>query len=121
MKHQFFDELVCDSYAAATGYLGRAEGNKSKEQRYCTLSNVVLGKKLRNAVRLVCEPELGGFLLTQKIALDRMVIMEETVATILLGKNMHEKPPPCSMLEVYNKMPILITVYIMEYVAKAVT
>ena len=121
MEHQFFDELVCDSYAAATGYLGRAEGNKSKEQRYCTLSNVVLGKKLRNAVRLVCEPELGGFLLTQKIALDRMVIMEETVATILLGKNMHEKPPPCSTLEVYNKMPSLITVYTMEYVAKAVT
>ena len=37
-----FDEIPCDSYAAATVYLGRARGIQNVEQRHCTFLNLVM-------------------------------------------------------------------------------
>ena len=45
--------------------------------------------------------------------------MDETAASFLVGKHPH-KPPPCSTLVVYDKMPIFIPVDIMEDVVELV-
>ena len=50
-----FDEVVYDSYTAATGYLGRSCMNKSAEQRHYTFLNFVLCGKLREAIIFICK------------------------------------------------------------------
>ena len=109
-----FDELVCDSYAGATGYLGRDRRNQSADQHHRTLKNIVLRGKLREAVRLVCERESGGVLLPNEMASDKTGIMEETATTVLAKKHPHKKLFPGSTLEVYDKKPIFITVDIID-------
>ena len=55
-----FDELVCEFYATATGYLGRACRNQISEQHHRTLLKVFLHGKLHEAIRFVCEQKSGG-------------------------------------------------------------
>ena len=46
--------------------------------------------------------------------------MEEIVVMILAGKHLHEPPPLCYMLKVYNKITFFITVDITEDVNELV-
>ena len=118
MEHQFFDELVCDSYAGATGYLGRDRRNQSADQHHRTLKNIVLRGKLREAVRLVCERESGGVLLPNEMASDRKYVTEETVAAVTVNEYLQEKIPHSSTLEVYDEKTFFIPVDILEDVVK---
>ena len=86
-----FDELVNDTYTAATGYLGRDRGIQSEEKRHCTFSNLFLHGKLRKAVIFVCEHKRGEFLQPGNLASDKTDVINETVASILAGKYLHEK------------------------------
>ena len=54
-NHGVFDKIVCDSYAAATGYLGMDCGNQNVEQRHRMFSDLVLHGKLREDVRFVSK------------------------------------------------------------------
>ena len=53
-----------------------------------------------------------------ELASDGTGVINETVSSVLARKNLHN-PPPCSTLEVYNKTPIFIPVYIKEYVVES--
>ena len=55
-----FDEIVCDSYDLATGYLGRDHVDQNIKQSNCTLSKLVLHGKLYKAIRLICKWDWGG-------------------------------------------------------------
>ena len=79
-NHRDFDKLVFYSYPEATGYLGRYRENQNTEQRHCKLFDLVLRRKLCEAIRFFCKQELGGVLQPNKLASDKKVIMEETVA-----------------------------------------
>ena len=48
------------------------------------------------------------------MASDKLGVSEETVVTVMVGKYLHRKFPPCSTLEMYNEMPIFIPVSITE-------
>ena len=50
-----FDELVKDTYNYGMGYLGKARGNQTEEQRHRTFSNLVLKGKFREAIRFICD------------------------------------------------------------------
>ena len=54
-NHGAFEKLINDTYTAATGYLGRARGTQSEEQRHRTFSDIVLRQKLREADRCFCK------------------------------------------------------------------
>ena len=86
-----FKELVCDSYVAATGYLSRARRNQNSEQLHSTLLNLVLHRKLCEAVRFFCKRESGGFLQPNKRASDKMGVMEESIVK-------YPHPPPFHLL-----------------------
>ena len=102
------------------GYLGRVLGNKNVNKRHGKFLNFIPRGKLREAVIFFCKPELGGVLQPNGMVLDKPGIMEETVATVLVGKNLHRPPPPCSTLVLYDKMPIFIPMEITEDVVKSV-
>ena len=46
--------------------------------------------------------------------------INKTVASVLEGKNLHEKCLPCATLEMYNEPPIFIPVNITEDTVKSV-
>ena len=50
-----FDELVCDSYAVATSYLGKAHRDKNSKQQIHTLLDLFIRGKLCKAIRFVFE------------------------------------------------------------------
>ena len=88
-----FDELVYDSYAAATGYLGRARRNQSSDQCHSTLLNLVLRGKFHEAIRFVCKCELRGRgLLPSEMASNKTGVMDKTVATVLKKKRTKNFP-----------------------------
>ena len=49
-----------------------------------------------------------------ELASDRTVIINETVASVLARKNLHEKNPSCSTLKTYDETTIFIPVDIAE-------
>ena len=53
------DELVCNSYIEAKGYLGRSPSTQISEQRHRKLSKLVLCGKLREAVRFFDNGIMG--------------------------------------------------------------
>ena len=55
------------------------------------------------------------------MTLDKRGVINETVASVLLGKHPHETITSCSMLEAYYKMLIFLPVDITEYVVKSIT
>ena len=63
----------------------------------------------------------GGFCNPTNCHRKKTGVVDETVASVLEVKHLHESPPPHSTLEVYNKTPIFIPVGIMEDVAELVT
>ena len=75
------------------GYLGKACGTRNAEQRHRAFSNLVLCGKMYKAVRCFCKQETGGVVQPNKLTLDKMGVMDETVAPVLAG-NTHTKPPP---------------------------
>ena len=56
-----FDELVDDSYAADIGYFGRDRGNQNADQLHHKFLNIVLGRKLREAVSFFVNRKQGEF------------------------------------------------------------
>ena len=54
------------------------------------------------------------------LALDKTVIINETVSLVLTVKHTHKTNPACSTLEAYNKTHIFIPVDITENVVKLV-
>ena len=60
-NHGAFDKLVKVAFNAATGYLGKACGVQTEEQRHRTFSNLVLKGKLREAVRFFRAWQTGDF------------------------------------------------------------
>ena len=68
-----------DSFNMDTGLLGKSCGPKSEEQFHSTFWNLVLKLKLHKAVRFFCSGENGGVLQPNKLAEDRMDIINETV------------------------------------------
>ena len=46
-------------------------------------------------------------MLPEELPTNKMGIMEETAEMVLEKKNLHETPPHCSTLEVYNETHIL--------------
>ena len=104
----------------ATGYLGRARGTQNAEQLHHTFSNIFLRGKLREEVRFVCKQETGGILQPNELSLGKTGVMDETVASVLAGKNPPPPPPPRSTLEAYNEMSIFISVDNTENVVKSV-
>ena len=99
--------LVQDSYGAVEAYLGKARGNQTREQWHQTLSNLILRRKFRKAIRFICEQDTGGVLLPINRANDRTVFMDKTVAEVLAVKYHPERKPHCYTLEVYKGSPIL--------------
>ena len=53
-------------------------------------------------------------MLPEELPTNKMGIMEETAEMVLEKKNLHETPPHCSTLEVYNETPIFIPMDITE-------
>ena len=88
-----YDKLVYGSYTAATKYLGRAHRTQNADKRHHTFSNLVLRVKLRKAVRFVCDQETGGVMQPDKLASEKMGVMDETAASVLAGKHLHDPPP----------------------------
>ena len=109
-----------DKFNAATGYLGKACGVQTEEQRHRTFSNLFQRGKLRDDVIFFYKWETGGILKPNELASGKMCVMEETVAMVLVGKHLHE-PPPRYTLEVYKKTPIFIPAEITEDVVESVT
>ena len=74
-----------DKYNYAMGYLGKAYGNQTDEQRHRTFSNLVLKGKFCKAVRFVCDREKGGVLQPDELAEDCTGVINKTVTSVLEG------------------------------------
>ena len=85
---------MTDIYNSAMGYLGKACGNKTREERHLTFSNLVLKGKLRESVRFVCDIEKGGFLQPDELDTDWTGTINETVTSVLEGKIRSKQFPP---------------------------
>ena len=109
-----FDEIVNDTYTAATGYLGRDRVTQSAYQHHHEVYNIFLREKNHKVVRFVWEWEAGGMLQPGKLASGKTRVSDETVTYFLAGKHPHPPHPPRSTLEAYGKAPIFIPVDIME-------
>ena len=90
-----FEKLVKYRHNAATGFLGKARGIQSEEQRHRTLLNLFLKGKLRKEVRFVCAWETGGTFQPNEFAEYRMEVINETLAYFLAGQHLHKKTPSC--------------------------
>ena len=82
------------------------------EERHKTFWNLVLKRKLREAVRLVCEREKGGFMKLDELAEDRTGTINKTITSVLEGKHPSKKIPSCATLETYEDTPMFIPVNI---------
>ena len=102
------------------GYLGKSRGTKTAEERHRTFLNLVLKRKLRKAVRFVCDRENEGVLQPKELAAYSMVTINETVASIFEGKHPSKKIPSCARLETYKETPIFIPVKITEEAVESV-
>ena len=110
-----------NTYTTDTGYLGKSCGTQSKEQHYCTFSNLVIKGKLRKAIRFVCKRETGRVFQPDDLASDKTGVVNETVTSILAGKHPRKNNSVCSTLDSYKEIYIFIPVDITEDVVKSVT
>ena len=53
-----YKKLVFNSYAMATGYLGRSRETQNMEQRHRTFLKLFLRGKVHESVRFFCEREI---------------------------------------------------------------
>ena len=107
-----FDELMKDTFNAATRYLGKSRRIQTKEQSHSTFSNLGLKRKLRETVRF-----FGG-IQPVKLAEEQNVIINETVTSLLEGGNINKINTSWYTLETYDKIPIFITADITENAVK---
>ena len=96
--HGAFDELVKDMHNSAMGCLGKARGTKTMDECHRTFLNLVMKRKLREAVRFVFEREKGVFLQPNKLAEYCIGTINETVTSVPEGKHPSEKNPSCATL-----------------------
>ena len=79
-------------YLHAMGYLGRPRRNQNVEQCHYTFSDLVIRRKLYEAIIFVFEWEPWGVLLPEELTTDKVAITEETVDAVL-AKNFRTKKP----------------------------
>ena len=96
------------------GYLRKYRKTQTMDERHQNVSNLVLKGKLREATRFVFEREKGGVLQPIELAEDRTGTINETVTSVLEGKNPSKKSTYCATLEMYKETPIFIPVNITE-------
>ena len=111
---QAFDKLVKDTYNSAMGYLGKACGSQTAEERHRTFSNLVLKGKFSEAVQFVCDREKGVVLQPYELAEDCTGTINETITSVFEGKCPSKTIPSCATLKMYNETPIFIPVDITE-------
>ena len=112
--------LVKDTYNYAVGYLGESCRNKTEKQCHRTFSNLILKGKWREAVWFIYGREKGGFLQPDELSWYRTYTINKTVELVLEGKHLSETISSCDMLEIFEEMPIFITVSIMEEAVESV-
>ena len=112
--------LVKDTYNYAVGYLGESCRNKTEKQCHRTFSNLILKGKWREAVWFIYGREKGGFLQPDELTWYRTYTINKTVELVLEGKHPSETISSCDMLEIFEEMPIFITVSIMEEAVESV-
>ena len=67
------------------GYLWRACGTQRADKRHLIFYNLVLIRKLLNSVRFVSEKEADGFLQPDKLAYEKVGVMDEIITLVLAG------------------------------------
>ena len=87
-----------DTFNAATGYLEKSRRIQSKEQCYCTFSNLVLKGKLCKAVKFFCAQETAGVFQPNKLEEYQTDIINKTNTSVLSGKHLHKKLASCVAL-----------------------
>ena len=107
-------------YNSAMGYLGRTRGTKTLEEYHQTFSNLVLKRKFREAVLLVCERDKGGVFQPEKLAEDCTGTINKTITSVLEGKHPSENILSYATLEMYEETPIFIPVKITEEAVESV-
>ena len=94
------------------GYLGKAHGTQTMEERPQTFLNFFLKGKFREAVQFFYKIEKGGVLQPEKLAEDCTDTINETVVSVLEVKHPSETIPSCATLKIYVETPIFIPVNI---------
>ena len=82
------------------------------------ISNIILRGKLCEAIRFVCAQETGVFLQTNKLALDKTGVINETAASVLtknICTNTHH--PPFYFVDI-KQNAYFIPVYMVGVVVK---
>ena len=102
------------------GYLEKARGSQTEEQRHRTFSNLVLKGKLRKAVWFVCDRENGGVLQPYELAEDRTGTINKIVTSVLEGRHPSKTITSCATLDTYKETPIFITVDITKEAGESV-
>ena len=115
-----FDKLVCDSYTAVTGYLGRDCGTQNAEQRHLTFLNRALRRKLNEKIRFFCKRETGGVLNPEKNYWKEQTLSTKPPHQSWRENTFLKQPPTRSTLKVHTKTPIFSPKNIMEDAVKSV-
>ena len=85
------------------GYLGRACGTQRADKRHLIFYNLVLLRKLLNSVRFVSEKEADGFLQPDKLAHEKVGVLDEIITLVLAGKYPHKKIPSVLIVGIQRK------------------
>ena len=91
-------------------YLGKSRGTQTQDQHHRTFSNLILRRKVQEAIWFFCERDTGGFLIPGYWVTDIMGFMNKTVAEVLVGKHPLERKSHCSTFKFHEVTPIFIPV-----------